>query len=98
MVCWMMYVEALFSVNSEQPRFVPEEKEGEVAANLVIYDQDRDTGLELSIDCTRFGSGACSISISVEYLRFESNAKFVLAIENGRYVSAIGQTQLLADG
>ena len=81
MVCWMMYVEALFSVNREQLGFVPEEKGGEVAGNLVIYDQDRDTGLELSIDCTRFGSGACSISISVEYLRFESNAKFVIAIE-----------------
>ena len=60
---------------------MPEEKGGEVAGTLLIYDQDRDTGVELSIDCTRFGSGAYSISISVEYLRFESNAKFVIAIE-----------------
>ena len=76
-----MYVEALFSVNREQLGFVPEEKGGEVAGDLFIYDQDRDTGVELSIDCTRFGSGAYSISISVEHLRFESNAKFLIAIE-----------------
>ena len=43
MVCWMMYVEALFSVNREPLGFVPEEKGGEAAGNLVIYDQDRDT-------------------------------------------------------
>lgn len=74
-------VEALFSVNREQLGFAPEEKGGEVAGNLVVYDQDRDTGAELAIDCTRFGSGAYSIPISVEHLRFESSAKFVLAIE-----------------
>ena len=60
---------------------MPEEKGGEVAGNLLIYDQDRDTRVELSIDCTCFSSRAYSISISVEHLRFESNAKFVIAIE-----------------
>jgi DNA topoisomerase-6 subunit A len=74
-------VEAFFSVNREQLGFVPEEKGGEVAGNLVIFDVDRDTGDELAIDCTRFGSGAYSIPISVEHLHFESDAKFVLAIE-----------------
>ena len=74
-------VEALFLVNREQLGFVPEEKGGEVAGNLVVIDSDRDTGEELEIDCTKFGSGAYSIPISVEDLRFRSDAKFVLAIE-----------------
>ncbi len=74
-------VEAFFSVNREQLGFVPEEKGGEVAGRLVVYDVDRDSGEELAIDCTRFGSGAYSIPISVEHLRFESDAKFILAIE-----------------
>ena len=74
-------VEAFFSVNREQLGFVPEEKGGEVAGNLVVFDEDRDSGEELAIDCTKFGSGAYSIPISVEHLRFESDAEFVLAIE-----------------
>ncbi|MBT4501069.1 MAG: DNA topoisomerase IV subunit A [Gemmatimonadetes bacterium] len=74
-------VEALFRVNREQLGFVPEEKGGEVAGRLTVFDEDRDSGEELAIDCTRFGSGAYSIPISVEHLRFESDAKFVLAIE-----------------
>lgn len=74
-------VEALFGVNREQLGFIPEEKGGDVAGNLVVVDHDRETGEELEIDCTRFGSGAYSIPISVEDLRFRTNAKFVLAIE-----------------
>ena len=74
-------VEALFRINREQLGFVPEEKGGEVAGNLVVVDRDRDSGDEIEIDCTRFGSGAYSIPISVEQLRFESDAEFVLAIE-----------------
>jgi DNA topoisomerase-6 subunit A len=74
-------VESLFLVNREQLGFVPEEKGGEVAGNLMVVDRDRDSGEELEIDCTRFGSGAYSIPISVEELRFESDARFVLAIE-----------------
>ncbi len=74
-------VEALFEVNREQLGFIPEEKGGDVAGELVVIDHDRETGEELRIDCTRFGSGAYSIPISVEDLRFETNAKFVLAIE-----------------
>ena len=46
-----------------------------------MIDHDRETGEELRIDCTRFGSGAYSIPISVEQLEFETNAKFILAIE-----------------
>ena len=74
-------VEALFLVNREQLGFVPEEKGGEVAGNLLVIDRDRETDEELEIDCTRFGSGAYSIPISVEHLQFQSDAKFVLAIE-----------------
>jgi DNA topoisomerase-6 subunit A len=74
-------VEALFGVNREQLGFIPEEKGGEVAGELVVLDHDRETGEELEIDCTRFGSGAYSIPISVEDLKFRTKAKFVLAIE-----------------
>ena len=74
-------VEALFRVNREQLGFIPEEKGGDVAGQLTVIDHDRETGEELRIDCTRFGSGAYSIPISVEGLSFETDAKFILAIE-----------------
>jgi len=74
-------VEAFFALNREQLGFIPEEKGGEVAGRLVVIDRDRDTGKDLRIDCTKFGSGAYSIPISVEHLRFETKAKFILAIE-----------------
>jgi DNA topoisomerase-6 subunit A len=74
-------VEAFFGVNREQLGFVPEEKSGEVAGRLTVIDKDRDTGKPLRIDCTKFGSGAYSIPISVEHLNFETSAKFVLCIE-----------------
>lgn len=74
-------VEAFFRVNREQLGFIPEEKGGEVAGRLVVMDRDRDTGEPLRIDCTRFGSGAYSIPISVEHLGFETDATFILCIE-----------------
>ncbi len=74
-------VEALFSVNREQLGFVPEEKGGEVAGRLAVVDRDRDTGRPIKIDCTKFGSGAYSVPISVEHLGFETKANFILAIE-----------------
>ncbi len=73
-------VEAMFSVNREQLRFIPEEKGGDVAGRLVVIDQDAQ-GRRLEIDCTKFGSGAYSIPIDCEHLEFRSKAKFVLAIE-----------------
>ncbi len=79
-------IEAMFSmhkVSREQLRFVPDEHGGAVAGQLVVYDPDIDTGVVERIDCTRFGSGAYSIPSSVEHLSFETNAKFVLAIETG---------------
>jgi DNA topoisomerase VI subunit A len=74
-------VEAFFSVNREQLGFIPEEKGGDVAGRLIVVDHDRDTGKVLRIDCTKFGSGAYSIPISVEHLQFETNAAFILVIE-----------------
>lgn len=74
-------VEAFFGLNREQMGFIPEEKGGEVAGRLIVVDKDRDTGRKLKIDCTKFGSGAYSIPISVEELEFETKAKFVLVIE-----------------
>jgi DNA topoisomerase-6 subunit A len=74
-------VEAYFGVNREQLGFIPEEKGGDVAGRLSVIDHDRDTGQVLRIDCTKFGSGAYSIPISVEQLQFETNADFILVIE-----------------
>jgi DNA topoisomerase VI subunit A len=74
-------VEAYFGVNREQLGFVPEEKGGDVAGRLSVIDHDRDSGKVLRIDCTKFGSGAYSIPISVEPLQFETNASFILVIE-----------------
>ena len=74
-------VEAFFSVNREQLGFIPEEKGGDVAGRLIVVDHDRDTGKTLRIDCTKFGSGAYSIPITVEHLQFETKADFILVIE-----------------
>jgi len=79
-------IEALASLEGlsrEQLRFFPEEHGGSVAGNLVVVDVDSETGAPLRIDCTRFGSGAYSIPHSVEHLKFETKAKFILAIETG---------------
>ena len=74
-------IEAMLSVNREQIGFIPEEKGGDVAGKLVVIDKDSESGKELRIDCTKFGSGAYSIPSSVEHLKFETNAEFILAIE-----------------
>ncbi len=74
-------IEAMFMVNREQLGFIPEEKGGDIAGKLIVIDKDPTTGKELKIDCTKFGSGAYSIPISVEHLKFETDAKFILAIE-----------------
>jgi DNA topoisomerase-6 subunit A len=74
-------VEAFFGLNREQLGFIPEEKGGDVAGQLVVIDRDRDSGRKLKIDCTKFGSGAYSIPINVEELEFETSARFILVIE-----------------
>ncbi len=79
-------IEALASLDGlsrEQLRYRPEEHGGSVAGNLIVIDRDSETGQDIVIDCTRFGSGSYTIPSSVEHLRFETKAKFVLAIETG---------------
>ena len=73
-------VEAMFGVNREQLKFVPEEKGGDVAGRLIVIDSDA-KGKRLRIDCTKFGSGAYSVPTEIEKLDFQSKAKFILAIE-----------------
>jgi DNA topoisomerase-6 subunit A len=74
-------VEAMFEINREQLGFIPEEKGGEVAGQLMVIDQDPRSGKEIRIDCTKFGSGAYSIPSRVEKLKFETKAKFILVVE-----------------
>ncbi len=79
-------IEAMFSVNNvtrEQLRFIPAQRGGSVAGNLIINDFDRETGEPIAIDCTRFGSGAYSIPPNVEHLTFQTDAKFILVVETG---------------
>ena len=77
-------LEAMFGVNREQFKLVPEERGGDVVGELIVVDTDRATGERLRIDCTKFGSGAYSIPSQVEGLEFETNAKFVLVVETGQ--------------
>jgi len=74
-------VESMMMVNREQIGFIPEEKGGEIAGKLLVLDKDPDTKKVIKIDCTKMGSGAYSVPSSVEDLKFETNAKFILAIE-----------------
>lgn len=74
-------IEAMMMINREQMGFLPEEKGGDIAGRLVVIDQDQETGKDIKIDCTKFGSGAYSIPSSVEQLKFETDASFILAIE-----------------
>jgi DNA topoisomerase-6 subunit A len=79
-------VEAMFSVHGvsrEQLRFVPEEHGGAVAGNLTVIDRDPDSGDEIRVDCRSLGSGSYTVPSLVESLRFETDAKFVLAVETG---------------
>jgi len=79
-------IEALASIDGlsrEQLRFYPEEHGGSVAGNLVVIDRDPETGARIDIDCTGFGTGSYSIPHSVEHLKFQTDAKFVLVIETG---------------
>ncbi len=79
-------IEAMFGTNREQLGFIADEHGGSVAGELIVIDKDSNTGKELRIDCTKFGSGSYSIPSDVENLKFETKAKFVLAIEtNGMF-------------
>ena len=79
-------IEALASLEGltrEQLRYRPEEHGGALAGALTVIDRDRTTGDEIRIDCTAMGTGAYTIPSSVEHLKFETKAKFILAIETG---------------
>jgi DNA topoisomerase-6 subunit A len=79
-------IEALASLDGlsrEQLRYYPEEHGGSIAGDLTVIDRDTETGKPIRIDCTGFGTGSYSIPHSVEHLKFETKAKFVLAIETG---------------
>lgn len=79
-------IEAMFGVNREQLGFIADEHGGSVAGELIVIDKDPNTGKELRIDCTKFGSGAYSIPSDVEHLGFETKAKMLIAIEtNGMF-------------
>ena len=72
--------EAMMMINREQLGFIPEEKGGDVAGQLIVIDKDSKEK-EIRINCTKFGSGAYSVPSQVEHLKFETHAKFILAIE-----------------
>jgi DNA topoisomerase VI subunit A len=74
-------IEGMLMINREIIGFIPEEKGGAVAGKLIVVDKDNETGETIRIDCTKFGSGAYSIPSKVEDLKFETDAKFILAIE-----------------
>lgn len=74
---------ALEGLSREHLRFYPEEHGGSVAGNLVVVDRDPETGRDIEIDCRGFGTGSYTIPRSVEHLRFETDARFILTIETG---------------
>jgi DNA topoisomerase-6 subunit A len=74
-------IEAMLAINREQLGYIPEERGGDVCGPIVIIDQDPATKKDIKIDCTKLGSGAWSIPSRVEHLRFQTKAKFVLAVE-----------------
>lgn len=79
-------IEALASLDGlsrEQLRYYPEEHGGSVAGELTVIDRDTETGAPIRIDCTAFGTGSYSIPHSVEHLKFETDAEFVIVIETG---------------
>ncbi len=79
-------IEALASMHGlsrEQLRFFAESHGGAVAGELTVIDADPETAEDLEIDCRKLGSGAYTIPRSVEHLRFQTDAEFLLAIETG---------------
>ncbi len=82
-------IEAMFAtrgVTRENLRFTAEDHGGSVAGELMIVDRDPESGEDVFIDCTRFGSGSYTVPCDVEGLRFETDAKFILCIEtNGMF-------------
>jgi len=74
-------IEAHFRVNREQIGFVPDEHGGAVVGPLTVIDKVPGTGERVEIDCARFGTGAYSVPVRVEHLKFSTKADYLLAIE-----------------
>ncbi len=74
-------IEAMSGFNREQIGFIPDEDGSAVAGNLTIIDTDPETGEKMRIDCAKMGTGGYSVPATVEQFKFETNAKFILAIE-----------------
>ncbi len=77
-------IEALFAMEGltrEELRFVPDQHGGSVAGELTVVDTDLESGDKISIDCTKFGSGAYAVPSWVEHLEFKTKAEFILCIE-----------------
>ena len=74
-------MEAMLGINREQLGYIPEERGGDVTGPLTVYDLDPSNGKDIKIECWKLGSGAWSIPSRVEHLRFQSKAKFILAVE-----------------
>src|SRR3989338_3133735 len=77
-------IEALFAlegVTREELRFVHDQHGGSVAGELTVVDTDLESGERISIDCTKFGSGAYAVPSWVEHLEFKTKAEFILCIE-----------------
>ena len=74
-------MEAMLDVNREQLGYIPEERGADVTGPLTVIDQDPESGEEIQINCARLGTGAWSIPSQVEHMRFQTKAKFILAVE-----------------
>ena len=73
-------VESMFAVTREMLGVYPEERGGAVSGNLIVVDKNK-KGKKIEIDCGNFGSGAYSIPVYVENLKFKTDAKFMLVVE-----------------
>jgi DNA topoisomerase-6 subunit A len=82
-------VEAMTGFNREKIGFIPDEDGSAVAGELVIIDLDPETKEEIRIDCARMGTGGYSVPATVEQFKFETKAKFILAIETAGMFSRL---------
>lgn len=82
-------VEAMSGFNREKIGFIPDEDGSAVAGELIIIDKDTETGEDIRIDCTKMGTGGYSVPATVEQFKFETKAKFILAIETAGMFSRL---------
>jgi DNA topoisomerase-6 subunit A len=69
-------------ITREQLGFFPEAHGGAVVGRLTVLD-DNDPAQPVRVDCTRLGQGSYAVPRSLQRVRFETDAHFVLAIETG---------------